>query len=67
MNVISECLKTAIIKVTRAMKIDGIAASSAHIFGASEPNNEYAIDHPIIMIINCLRLNPKKIGSSFSI
>jgi hypothetical protein len=66
-NVISEDLNTAIIKVSIATSIAGSAAISVGTLAANPVNIEYAIAQPIIRIANCLRLNPNTIGSSFSI
>jgi hypothetical protein len=66
-KVISEYLKTAIITANHAIIKAGIAAISAQILGAREVNRVYHIHHHMIIIVNCLRLNPNTIGSSFSI
>jgi hypothetical protein len=67
MNVISEYLKRAINKVIHIIINEGINAISFHRFLASDVKRLYEIDHQIIIIANCLRLNHSTIGSSFSI
>jgi hypothetical protein len=64
---ISDILNFAIAIASQNTSTAGIAAISAQTKGANDLKIEYQIPPPIITIVSCLKLNHKKIGSSFSI
>jgi len=66
-NVISECLKTAISTDIKKINIDGIAAISFQMEYCKLSNKVNQIPQPIIITANCLSHNHRNIGSSFSI
>jgi len=66
-NVISECLNTAIANAKAAIVRLGMRAISAQSVCSRELKRVYAIPNPPIQIASCLMLSPSIIGSSFSI
>ncbi|MBT3726713.1 hypothetical protein HOG21_03270 [bacterium] len=57
-NVISEYLNTAIKTLNQNINHEGINAISTHRPGARDVKREYHKPQPIIIIANCLKLNP---------